>query len=101
MKNITAAKESTDECMIVTMTIADLRAVVRQELEAVSANGKPEPLLLETEAAAQFLNVPATWLASMAREGKIKSVKLGHYVRFKRDDLETFILEMKDRGQES
>jgi excisionase family DNA binding protein len=102
MKNGTAVKESTDERMIVTMTIADLREIVRQELQAVSTtNGQPEKLLLDTEEAAQFLNVPPTWLASMAREGKIKSIKLGHYVRFARADLEAFILEMKDRGQDS
>ena len=84
-----------DERMIVTLTIADLREIVRQELQAVSANGKPEPLLLDTEQAAVFLNVPPTWLASMAREGKIKSVRMGHYVRFARADLEAFIQEMK------
>lgn len=76
------------------------REIVRQELQAaVATNGKPEPLLLDTEEAAHFLNVPATWLASMAREGKIKSVKLGHYVRFQRADLEEFILQMKAEHQ--
>jgi excisionase family DNA binding protein len=45
------------------------------------------------------LNVPETWLASMAREGKINSIKLGHYVRFARTDLEAFILQMKDQGE--
>jgi excisionase family DNA binding protein len=101
MKAVLANGESSrDDRMIVTMTIADLRAFVRQELLAVSAtNGKPEPLLFDTEAAAHFLNVPATWLASMAREGKIKSVKLGHYVRFQRADLEEFVLQKKAEPQ--
>jgi excisionase family DNA binding protein len=99
MKAAVANRESDgDERMIVTLTIAELRDFVRQELQAVSANGKPGPLLLDTEQAAAFLNVPATWLASMAREGKIKSVKLGHYVRFARADLESYILQMKNNS---
>jgi excisionase family DNA binding protein len=103
MRAAVVSRESNgEERMIVTMTIADLREIVREELQAVSASGKPEPLLLDTDEAAQFLNVPPTWLASMAREQKIKSVKLGHYVRFARADLEAFILQMKknDHGDQ-
>ncbi len=102
MKTAAAAKassEATDERMIVTMTVAYLRTVMREQLEAITSAGKPEKLLFDTEEAAQFLNVPATWLAAMAREGKIKSVKLGHYVRFAGADLEGFILQMKNEGE--
>jgi excisionase family DNA binding protein len=76
------------------------RAVVREELKAQSVtNGdNPEKPLLDTRESARFLNVPATWLASMAREGKIKSLKLGHYVRFARSDLEAFIEQMKNNS---
>ena len=75
---------------------------MREQLETITrATGKPEKLLLNTEEAAQLLNVPHTWLASMAREGKIKSVKLGHYVRFARADLEAFILQIKDQEQKA
>jgi len=72
------------------------REIVRQELAALKP-AEPDSFLFDTEQAAGFLNVPATWLASMAREGKIKSVKLGHYVRFARADLEQFILQMKNK----
>ena len=95
---VTNRQSDGDERMIVTLTIADFRAMVRQEFQAVSSVAKPDPLLLDTEQAAAFLNVPATWLASMAREEKIKSVKLGHYVRFARADLESYILQMKNNS---
>ena len=78
-----------------------LKETVREELESAlkDQKQKPEKLLLETDEAATFLNVPATWLASMARERKIKSIKLGHYVRFSRTDLESFIQQMKDQDE--
>jgi excisionase family DNA binding protein len=79
-----------------------VREAVREELQnCLIARNEPEPLLLDIETAARFLSVPQTWLATMAREKKIKSLKLGHYVRFARTDLEEFILRMKDQGQES
>lgn len=80
-----------------------VREAVREELQnsLIARNDKPEKLLFDTEQGAAFLNVPPTWLASMAREQKIKSVKLGHYVRFARTDLEAFILQMKDQGEKS
>jgi hypothetical protein len=71
MKAVLANGESSrDDRMIVTMTIADLRAFVRQELLAVSAtNGKPEPLLFDTEAAAHFLTYRQRgWRPWRARE---------------------------------
>jgi excisionase family DNA binding protein len=80
-----------------------VKEAIREELEStlLDQRQKPEKLLLDTESAAAFLSVPATWLATMAREGKIKSLKLGHYVRFARTDLEAFILRMKDQGERS
>ena len=79
-----------------------VRQAVREELQnsLIARNGKPEKLLFDTEEAAQFLNVPPTWLASMAREQKIKSIKLGHYVRFARTDLEAFIQAKSGIGKE-
>jgi excisionase family DNA binding protein len=75
-----------------------VRDALREELSKLQPN-EPEKLLLNVTEAAKLLNVPETWLASMAREGKINSIKLGHYVRFARTDLEAFILQMKDQGE--
>jgi hypothetical protein len=41
--------------------------------------------------------VPETWLAAAARSGKVKCVRLGAYVRFRREDLEKYIEEEKER----
>ncbi len=45
------------------------------------------PPLLDAKGAAELLNVPDTWISAQARAGRIPHVKLGHYVRFDRDDL--------------
>ena len=74
------------------------REIVREELAALKP-AEPEKLLLDTDEAARLLSVPPTWLGSMAREGKIKCIKLGHYVRFARSDLGSFIQETK--GEEA
>ena len=43
--------------------------------------------LLDAQGAADLLNVPASWVLAEARAGRIPSVSLGKYRRFKRDDL--------------
>ena len=45
------------------------------------------PPLLDSEQAAALLNVPTSWLEAEARANRVPSVKLGHYRRFKRDEL--------------
>lgn len=57
----------------------------------------PEPLL-DAKAAAEILRVPVTWLREAARQGRIRSIRLGHYVRFRRTDLAAFI---EGDGQET
>lgn len=44
--------------------------------------------LLTPKQAAQFLNVPVSWVRERGRTGALPSVKLGHYMRFRRADLE-------------
>jgi hypothetical protein len=51
---------------------------------------RPEALL-DAKAAADILRVPATWLRDAARQGRVRCVHLGHYVRFRRQDLAAFI----------
>jgi excisionase family DNA binding protein len=78
-----------------------MREAVREEIQnsLKGQNQQPEPLLLDTEAAAKLLAVPETWLAAAARSRKVSSVRLGAYVRFKRCDLEKYILQIKDQGE--
>jgi predicted DNA-binding transcriptional regulator AlpA len=53
--------KKTDDQMIVTLTVAELRAVVREELKA-NGNGREPDRLLDAEEAAGFLSVSPEWL---------------------------------------
>ena len=71
------------------LLLDQIRAVVREEIKAAS---KDEPkLLYNTKEAARLCNVPATWLASAAREKKVNCRHLGSYVRFALEDLQELI----------
>jgi excisionase family DNA binding protein len=71
-----------------------VQEAVREEIGKIQPL-ETEKLLLNTKEASELLNVKETWLAEAAREGKIRSVKLGHYVRFAHADLEAFIAQVK------
>jgi excisionase family DNA binding protein len=51
--------------------------------------------LIDAKAASKLLGVPYTWLLAQAREGKIPHHRLGHYVRFDPDDLQTWLKETR------
>jgi excisionase family DNA binding protein len=51
--------------------------------------------LIDAKAASTLLGVPYTWLLTQAREGKIPHHRLGHYVRFNPNDLQTWLKETK------
>jgi excisionase family DNA binding protein len=72
-----------------------IREALREELEALNGRQEKPKLLLNTREAADLLQVPESWLASAAREGKIPIVRVGHYVRFSVADLEEFIEKSK------
>lgn len=67
----------------------------------------PTPFLpaLETPAdewmtpveAAAYRKVPVSWLRENARRGKLRSHKLGHYVRFRRNELDEDIGALEGR----
>lgn len=46
------------------------------------------PSLIDAKAASEILAVPASWLLSRARTGRIPHHRLGHYVRFSTEDLQ-------------
>lgn len=72
------------------LLVEQIRAVVREEIAAASNGNGHSPALLSAEAAAKLFEVPKSWISDAARRGELPSVRLGHYVRFKPDDLETF-----------
>ncbi len=45
------------------------------------------PALLDAKAAAELLNVPASWILAQARADRIPHLKLGRYTRFSREEL--------------
>ena len=92
-----AVPERSGDDMIVTLRVADLRAIVRAEVKAM-LDAQPSPIqriVYPLKEAAEMLSVPPTWLAAKARGGEIKCVRLGHYVTFAEEDLRKFIEKMK------
>jgi excisionase family DNA binding protein len=49
------------------------------------------PALLTAKQLAEHLSVPETWVREQARIGALPSIKLGHYVRFRLDDVNRHI----------
>ena len=70
-----------------------IRQIVREEIrEAMGQNGQT-PELLSAETASKRWDIPVSWIRDMARRGELPHVKLGHYTRFRPDDLARFIQE--------
>jgi len=49
--------------------------------------------LLSAAELAKLLSVPETWVREQARLGNLPSFKLGHYVRFRLEEVERFLAE--------
>jgi excisionase family DNA binding protein len=49
------------------------------------------PRLLNAGQLAEHLGVPETWVREQARLGQLPSIKLGHYVRFRLDDVKRYL----------
>ena len=75
--------------MVVMMTIGNLRALIREEIEAAKKDELPR-LLYNTEEAAKILGLPPTWLAAKARADEVRVTRKGHYVLFSLVDLQEF-----------
>ena len=81
-----------DSSLSVTLTVGQLREIFRQEMQkAPNGNGGHGDYLLNTKRAANRLSVPVSWIREMARRGDLPCVHLGHYLRFKPEDLDQYI----------
>jgi len=49
------------------------------------------PRLLNAKQLAEHLSVPESWVREQARLGQLPSIKLGHYVRFRLDDVQNYL----------
>jgi len=54
---------------------------------------------LDTKQAAAALQVPVSWIAEKARQGQLRSHRLGHYVRFRRVELEADAAALATRAE--
>lgn len=79
-----------------TLTVGQLKTLVRGEIEkAVGQNGHQGDSLLDVKGAAQRWSIPKSWILDMARRGELPCVRLGHYIRFKPEDLDLFVKERR------
>ena len=68
--------------------LADVLAELRALREAIDALGTRDATpLLDADGAAELLNLPASWILAESRAERIPTVRLGRYVRYRRDDL--------------
>ena len=70
-----------DSTLIVTLSVGQLRELVRQELKAANGPGSSGKLLTPEQLAAA-LEVPVSWVYEQSRLGKIPVHKVGHYNRY-------------------
>jgi len=71
-----------DTSLAVTLTVSQLRQLVREEVhKSVNGNTNLEPLL-DAETVAKILDVDTAYVYSLARAKKIPSIKLGKYRKF-------------------
>jgi excisionase family DNA binding protein len=54
--------------------------------------------LLTAEEVADMLGVPKTWVYEQARRGRIPTVELGRYRRFRREAIEEWIRDRETTG---
>ncbi len=81
-----------------------LRRIIREEVQVIlRQNGNQElKLLYNIKDAARLLDVPETWLGRAARQGIGPCVRMGHYVRFTANNLESYIEKLRsETGQDT
>ncbi len=81
-----------DSTLSVTLTVGQLKALVREEVKA--ANGDSVSELSTPEQLAEKLKLPVSWVYEQSRLGKIPTHKLGRYIRF--DLYEVLASQKKD-----
>lgn len=64
-----------------------------------SAATKSASRLVPADVAAEHLSVPISWVMNRARAGKLPHHKLGHYTRFKLEELDAWIASESQEGK--
>lgn len=73
------------------LLVEQIRAAVREEMQAGSGANQQRKLLFTTKEVAAMLNIEESWLAARARAGKIPHRMLGHYRYFSQSDIDFII----------
>ena len=60
---------------------------------ANSTGKNGDSALLSAPQVAKLFDVPESWVREQARLGTLPSIRLGHYVRFKAEELQRFVVE--------
>ena len=71
-----------DSTLSVTLTVGQLRALVREEVQAASNGNHGAAQLLTSEELADRLRVPLSWVYEQSRMGNIPTYRFGRYIRF-------------------
>ncbi len=66
--------------------------------ERTAADKDAFPKLLNAGQLAEHLGVPESWVREQARIGELPSIKLGHYVRFRLDDVQQYIAQTSNNA---
>jgi len=93
--------DSKPDSMIVTLTVGQLRAVIREEISAAmqqAGQSAADKEWLRAEELASLYNLPKTWFEERGREGDIARAKPGRYVIFKKRDVEAYLEKNKTGG---
>ena len=82
------------------LLLDQIRAVIREEIAAALANGKPTEKKdwMKASELAKLYGLPQTWFEERGRAGDIERSKPGRYILFKRQDVEAFLEKKKGNG---
>jgi len=75
-----------------------LLALMLTDRIASSGSKSANSALLSAPELAKLFGVPESWVREQARLGNLPSIKLGHYVRFKLEEVERFLAERANQA---
>lgn len=77
------SKEITDSSLSVTLTVGQLREILRNALQGFAhTGGGGDGRLLTPRELAERLKVPVSWVYEQSRMGKLPTHRIGRYIRF-------------------
>jgi excisionase family DNA binding protein len=71
----------------------------RRRLHAVREGGGMSGKLLTADDVAELLGVPTSWVYEQSRAGRIPTVTLGRYRRYRQEAIDEWVQELEARGR--